>query len=713
MFSRRLGMVGALVPGRIVSGVNDLGTLRPDLATELVVADVAHEVGVGSHRKVLWRCSFGHTWVAEVKSRVAGNGCPICSNRLIVAGINDIATTRPDLAREMVDKSLATSLCEGSARKVEWECAFGHRWKATIVSRSRLGNGCPVCANQRVAVGVNDLATTHPELAAQLVDASLATRLVAGTDAKVRWRCEHGHEWEASVASRKAGAGCPYCAGTKVIVGETDLATTHPEIAAQLVDQNLAQILSAGSEKAVKWRCAKGHVWIASVATRVSGVGCPVCSNRQVLAGVNDLATTHKDVARMLVNPEDGRSVVAGSGRELEWRCDLGHTWVAPVYRVVGGSGCPVCSGHKVVAGVNDFATTHPEIAAQAVDSSAVRSVSYGSHKYIDWKCPLGHRWSSEVQYRHSARECPVCSGHGSSNAERDFTSAVRSLLGDVAIVERDRHVIGPQELDIVIPELKVAIEFNGLWWHSVEAGKPRLYHRDKRRACERAGYRLIQIWEDDWRDRRDVVLRMLAAKLGVATDERIFARKLDVRVIRPSEAFSFLAANHIQGAAVSTMHVGGFFEGHLVAVMSLRDAAMSSRMGYADGEWEVRRYATSCTVVGGFSKLLAFAEREISRRGLALSRWVSISDCDVSDGGMYRACGFTLDRELPPDYRYWGKVTGNVRKSKESFQIRRFRERDDLFFEEGMSERDLACLNGLCRVYDSGKMRWVRDVSS
>ena len=135
--------------------------------------------------------------------------------------------------------------------------------------------------------------------------------------------------------------------------------------------------------------------------------------------------------------------------------------------------------------------------------------------------------------------------------------------------------------------------------------------------------------------------------------------------------------------------------------------------MRYASGEWEIRRYATSCSVVGGFSKLMAFAEREILRRGLDLSRWVSISDCDVSDGGMYRACGFVMDCELDPDYKYWGTVTGNVRRSKESFQKRRFRERDDLVFEEGLTEAELAAMNGLHRTYDSGKIRWVKDVTS
>lgn len=707
-------MRGWALPRRVTVGVNDLATTHPRLAAELVDARLAMALGGGSHRKVEWRCEHGHTWVAEVKSRACGgNGCPVCSNRLIVAGTNDIATVRPDLAREMVDADLARTLGPGSSKRVEWECPYGHRWWATVVSRSRLGNGCPVCANQRVEVGVNDLATTHPELAAELVDKDLATRIVAGTDRKVRWRCEAGHEWEATVASRKGGAGCPYCAGSKVIVDETDLATTHPEIAAQLVDQDLAKELGRGSDREVEWRCEHGHTWIATPATRVRGVGCPVCSNRSVVRGLNDLATTNPELVGMLVDRRDAQSVSAGSGKVLRWRCGRGHVWSAPVCRVSGGSGCPVCAGQRIQAGFNDLATTHPEMAAQLVDQSLAKKVSFGSHREVEWRCERGHVWTSQVQYRSSSMECPICSGHGSSAEERDFVAAVRELAGGLECVANSRRLISPQEVDLVIPDRHLALEFNGLWWHSEDAGKARTYHRDKRRACEAAGYRLIQVWEDTWRERRDVVLRMVERKVGAYSGERVFARRLEVREISHALAAPFLEANHIQGSVLATMHVGGFVAGRLVCVMSLRDAAMSSRSHYAQGEWEVRRYATSVLVVGGFTKLLAFAEREIGRRNLALTRWVSISDCDVSDGHMYAACGFSLDRELPCDYRYWGTLTGNVRRPKESFQKRRFREREDLVFEEGLTEAELARLNGLHRCWDSGKLRWVREVGS
>lgn len=566
----------------------------------------------------------------------------------------------------------------------------------------------------RVTVGVNDLATTHPDIAAQLVDKSLSTILTAGSHRKVMWRCDKGHEWAAAVKSRTLiGAGCPVCSNRLIIAGINDIATTRPDLAAEMVDKELTHKLGAGSSKKVEWECEHGHRWKATIVSRSKlGNGCPVCSNQKVVAGVNDLATTHPDLAAQLVDQSLATKIVAGTDRKVLWRCERGHEWEASVASRKGGAGCPYCVGNKVIVGETDLATTHPEIAAQAVDQNLVRNLGHGSEQKVEWRCEHGHEWSSVVYSRRDKHECPICSSYASSGVERDFIEAVRCLVGDdVAVIEHDKTLIHPKELDLVIPEARVAFEVNGLYWHSEECGKHRYYHRDKRLACEAAGYQLMSVWEDTWRDKRDIVLGMIAHKLGVADEKRVFARKLEVREISHSVASGFLSANHIQGFAGATMHIGGFFEDELVAVLSVRDAVMSSRMRYSVGEWEIRRYATSCSVVGGFTKLVAFAERHIRELGMSLIRWISLSDCDVSDGHMYEACGFTLDKELPPDYKYWGTVTGNVRKSKEGFQKRRFRERADLVFKDGLSETGLAELNGLHRVYDSGKKRWVKDV--
>ena len=630
---------------------------REELLLELYDnSDASVLANYGSQKKVRWRCGKGHVWEAKVASRFRGSGCPYCSGRLAIPGETDLATLRPDLARELVDSSLGTTLRPGSHKRVEWRCEKGHVWEATVNDRSS-GRGCPYCSRKRVLVGETDLATVRPDLASQLVDASLATKLMVSSSKRVTWRCEHGHVWEATVANRSRGSGCPYCAGKRAEQGATDLATLRPDLACELVDKSLATKLMSGSDQKVEWECSLGHRWFATVKQRNAGTGCPYCSGNKVMVGFNDLATTHPEVAKQLVNPEDAKTVTAGSGQKLRWRCENGHEWDAVVAGRVHGIGCPICNRDK------------------------------------------------------------------RSAAERDLIECVRKLVGDgVEVIENDRRLIAPQELDVVIPERKVAIEFNGVWWHGEESGCARGYHRDKRLATKAVGYRLIQVWEDDWRLRHNVVLRMLAAKLGcedrlvevgvdVGHARRMFARKLICGELDAKRAGAFLDENHIQGAVVATRHFALFSEDEPVAVLSVRSPRHNARMRRGSGEWEVQRYATACSVVGGFSRLLAYAERTLVAEGVDLVRWISFSACDVSDGDMYTKCGFSCDGEIGPDYRYAGNRTGGVRVPKEAFQKSRFRRDEALVFDESWTEREAASANGLWRCFDSGKLRWVRDV--
>ena len=123
-----------------------------------------------------------------------------------------------------------------------------------------------------------------------------------GSHKSAWWRCENGHEWKAAVYTRSAGTRCPYCTGRKVMVGFNDLATQSPELARQWDYRKNAPLvpadISAGSHRSVWWRCEKGHSWRASIHSRASGCGCPICAGRQILVGENDLATVDPELAQ-------------------------------------------------------------------------------------------------------------------------------------------------------------------------------------------------------------------------------------------------------------------------------------------------------------------------------------------------------------------------------------------------------------------------------
>ncbi len=247
----------------------------------------------------------------------------------------------------------------GSKQRVWWRCEQGHQWQAMVKARTG-GTGCPVCANRRLERGENDLATTHPELAAEWhpgANKGLGPRdVVAGTRRKVWWRCSHGHEWEATVYSRAHGAGCPVCAGKRIRAGENDLAALYPALAAQwhptLNGALGPEDVTACSNRRVWWSCELGHVYRATVASRtIRDGGCPYCAGRRVLPGFNDLAAVEPELAEQwhptLNGPVGPDMVTCGSRRKVWWQCPEGHSWQAVVYSRTGStrSGCPVCAG--------------------------------------------------------------------------------------------------------------------------------------------------------------------------------------------------------------------------------------------------------------------------------------------------------------------------------------------------------------------------------
>ena len=180
----------------------------------------------GSHTSVLWQCSEGHEWRAVIKSRVEGNGCPVCSNRVAVTGLNDLESAYPLIANKNWHPSKNGSLkpsqvVSKSERKVWWRCNLGHEWQTTVSSRTFSKSGCPYCSNRKVLAGFNDLATVEPKVAAQwhpTRNAPLEPKMVMrGIAKRVWWKCPLGHEWKAVIYSR-AGVqkcGCPVCAGMK------------------------------------------------------------------------------------------------------------------------------------------------------------------------------------------------------------------------------------------------------------------------------------------------------------------------------------------------------------------------------------------------------------------------------------------------------------------------------------------------------------------
>ena len=181
------------------------------------------DITAGSHKKVHWKCQYGHEWIMSAKERNMGQNCPYCSNKRVLVGYNDLYTYcinnhLEDVITEFdIDKNKFTmkDVTAGSSRDTWWKCPNGHSYKSTPSCRVMRGSGCGICSHNILVKGVNDLATTHPEIAKEWdygKNKEKPDEVMAGSNIKKYWFiCPKGHSYKTTVLGRKRGTDCPQC----------------------------------------------------------------------------------------------------------------------------------------------------------------------------------------------------------------------------------------------------------------------------------------------------------------------------------------------------------------------------------------------------------------------------------------------------------------------------------------------------------------------
>lgn len=601
--------------------------------------------------------------------------------------------------------------------KIWWQCDKGHEWEQQPKHR-RENAPCPTCLKES-----KSLTFLIPEVIKlwnkKRNEDSLLTELTPSSSQKVWWFNEKcGHEWLRSISGQRKNTNCPYCSGRKVLKGFNDLATTHPQIAKEwhpVKNESLfSSDVTAGSGKKVWWQCDEGHEWQTAVGTRTNlKAGCAECYwarssiQNSKPNGKPALDITHPEIAAQWHPKHNGTftpsDVLYGSDKKVWWQCDKGHEYEAPVSkRTISKRNCPTCSGRKISIGFNDLKTVAPHLEKEwhpTKNSLTIEQVTVQSAYEVVWICEKGHEWEAPVYNRtgNNPSGCPICSRHV-SQPEIEIFNYLKTL--NLNVKRRDRTVIAPLEVDLYIEEKQLAIEFNGLYWHSEANGKHRNYHYNKWLACKEKNIQLIQIWEDDWNRNPTLIKNMLAHKLRVNSSTATYARNTLIKELTQNEINIFLNENHIQGATDGSIRLGLYSKNnpdYLLACLLLKTNANTQGK-----ELNLLRYSTSLPVIGGFTKLLKAVELRYKPQ-----RIVTFSDNTVSDGGLYETTGFIADKQLPPDYMY---IVKNNREHKFSYRKARFQRDNNLKYESGMTEKELAELNNIKRIWDAGKTRWVKN---
>lgn len=438
------------------------------------------------------------------------------------------------------------------------------------------------------------------------------------------------------------------------VTEEHNLQVCYPEIAKQWSDRNeiSPEKCAPKTDKSAWWVCDKGHEYDAPVNSRTGrGSGCPYCAGMRVMYGFNDLETVRPDIAKMWDYEKNGtltpRNVVYGSGKDVWWTCIKHGSWKGKVVSVTrSNKRCPKCR-----LDFDGIDVTHPDIAKQFSKKNKglhPRSFSFGSNKKVWWDCPEGHDpYVMAVCQRTIGRGCPVCNTN-CSQAERYMYDIINSLV-DTKVIRGDRSTIAPYELDISIPDKNIAIEFNGVYWHSEKKIADIDYHYKKWKMCQDAGVSLFTFWEDDWNNRRELVELMIRSQLGVVD---VSACDLSIATIYRDVARDFLDTYHFypgEDIQDNVEHAIGLVDdsGDVVAVLS-----------FYEGEKEIyiARYAFSRVVDNGFTTLLEVVKEYALQNGY--SGIVGVSDNQYCDGSVFSDNDFDYVCDVPP--RRWSVVKNN-----------------------------------------------------
>lgn len=308
---------------------------------------------------------------------------------------------------------------------------------------------------------------------------------------------------------------------------------------------------------------------------------------------------------------------------------------------------------------------------------------TYQDDKIYTWKHSCGKIFTSKVTSGYILA-CPDCKEQFTSSGETEIKTFIESF--GFKTEARLRNLIHPYEIDIFIPEKRLAIEYNGDYFHSTSVNTDKNYHLRKLQLCEAAGIKLINVFEHQWLQQRHIVQGRLKSALGIST--RIFARKCKVAAVDESVAKSFLEANHLQGAVGSTKRLGLFFEQQLVALMTFGKPRFNSCY-----TWELLRYCSKhgTTVVGGAGKLLKAA---------GVTDVITYADRCWSDGTLYRSLGMMELAPSPPSYFY---VRGGQRVSRYQAQKHKLSNMLGENYDETLTEGENMKISGYLQIFDCG----------
>lgn len=439
-----------------------------------------------------------------------------------------------------------------------------------------------------------------------------------------------------------------------------------------------------------------GEFWQVP-SSHLSGCGCKFCSKikenkyttKTFIAAVKKIHGDKYDYSKVEYNGCDEYVIVG---------CPVHGYFKIRARHLIHGTGCKKCGIDKRsterLSNSNEFIEKAKLIHGDKYDYSKVEYIDATTKVCII--CPEhGEFWQTPNDHLSKEHGCRKCSNN-LSKSENEIFEEIKGF--GINVEQGNRKILDGKEIDILIPEYNIGIEYDGLKWHSDEFCKDKNYHLNKSNECLNKGIRLIHVFEDEYYFHKKLVLSKIKHLLHINEKlEKIDARRCVVEEISCKIASKFLEKNHIQGFSKSTVYLGCFCGENLIGVMTF----VKEKENY----WELNRFATDVNYIcrGVAGKLLSYFKKHYEWhyiKSFADKRWVT-----NENSNLYTKLGFKKDSVLKPDYRY---CKGNTKERIHKFNCRKQILHKKYGFPLTMTENEMTKKLGYHKIWDCGLIKYV-----
>lgn len=509
----------------------------------------------------------------------------------------------------------------------------------------------------------------------------------------------HGDFTQCPREHASKGQGCPKCGVESRSKKRRDTTEIFIKKAREVHGDryNYSLVDYKGSQIPVTIICPEHGPFQKRPDMHLNGEGCKMCANEKISKSLSLGKEEFIKRAKEVHGDKYDYSLVdyKNQGTEVNIICPIHGIFTQKPEYHMNGSQCPECAkisrAMKHLLGTDEFIKRAKEVHGDKYDYS--KTIYKDIFSPLTITCPIHGDFTQKASDHLSGCGCQEC-GRMFSRYETEIYDYIKDLLPkDTVIQKNNRTVLNGNELDIYIPDKKIAIEFDGLYWHN-EINKPdKKYHLKKTEQCEENGIRLIHIFEDEWIYKQDIVRGRIKSILGLG--ERIYARKCQIVKLEKREALDFIDSYHIQGKVGGSFYYGLKYGDELVAVISFGSVRKNMGRNSAERNYELLRYCSKggVNVIGGASRLLKAFIRDVNPLKI-----ISYADRRWSYGNLYEKLGFTFVKNTAPSY--WYVIDG---KRKNRFALRK----DVLISRYGCDAQETEhgfCLkNHWYRIYDCG----------